>query len=530
MVNKRLKEDYQDGELYHGEDVNAITMRVNEHSDELVDMSLVIAQKQDKLIAGPNIIIEGDVISATGGGGGTGSTSIDDSVITSFTTWSSQKINHELDGKQEVLVAGDNITINGNVINATATGGADIDDETESLSKTWSSEKISGLLDEKQGALTQGANISIQNGVISAQQPDISNLATKDEVNAKQGALTAGAGISINNDVISADNPINDLAASTATTYSSSKIDELVGGLGFDTEVVESLPASGRPQVIYLVPNQSDGYDEYVYSNGAWVQIGTTTTDLSDYYTKSQTDSLLNGKQNVISDLADIRSGASLGATALQSIPSEYVTEDEMSSAIATAVEGKQNALTAGQNIQISANTISAQGYRFYPDNAAMRVGSGTTTLSTNNAELAAGRYNRSHHNNENASAQTLVSVGIGTGDTNAARVNAVEVMQNGDVYVNGVGGFDGKALSGSKTLQKAISDVEEDSTDAITLANAASTNASSAMTVANSAQTLASTAVQPANTNGITKIWRGSKASYDALSEKRDDTLYIIR
>lgn len=38
-----------------------------------------------------------------------------------------------------------------------------------------------------------------------------------------------------------------------------------------------------------------------------------------------------SAKQDVISDLATIRSGAALGATALQSVPSEYVTETELS-------------------------------------------------------------------------------------------------------------------------------------------------------------------------------------------------------
>ena len=38
----------------------------------------------------------------------------------------------------------------------------------------------------------------------------------------------------------------------------------------------------------------------------------------------------LNGKQDDIDDLTAIRSGAALGATALQAIPEEYVTEDEL--------------------------------------------------------------------------------------------------------------------------------------------------------------------------------------------------------
>lgn len=48
--------------------------------------------------------------------------------------------------------------------------------------------------------------------------------------------------------------------------------------------------------------------------------------DLSDYAKKED----LEGKQDVISDIDAIRSGASKGATALQSVPSEYVTETEL--------------------------------------------------------------------------------------------------------------------------------------------------------------------------------------------------------
>ena len=48
-----------------------------------------------------------------------------------------------------------------------------------------------------------------------------------------------------------------------------------------------------------------------------------TNVDLTGYATKSE----LNTKQDTISDLETIRSGAALGATALQSVPSEYATE-----------------------------------------------------------------------------------------------------------------------------------------------------------------------------------------------------------
>lgn len=64
----------------------------------------------------------------------------------------------------------------------------------------------------------------------------------------------------------------------------------------------------------------------------------------------------ISGKQDVISDLATIRSGASKGATALQSVPSEYVTETELNekgyattSAMNTALEDKVDKVSGKQ-------------------------------------------------------------------------------------------------------------------------------------------------------------------------------------
>lgn len=55
--------------------------------------------------------------------------------------------------------------------------------------------------------------------------------------------------------------------------------------------------------------------------------------DFDSKYTGAEVEALLdaaNGKQDAIDDLDDIRAGAAKGATALQSVPSEYVTESEL--------------------------------------------------------------------------------------------------------------------------------------------------------------------------------------------------------
>lgn len=53
-------------------------------------------------------------------------------------------------------------------------------------------------------------------------------------------------------------------------------------------------------------------------------------------------ESALAGKQDTISDLASIRSGAAKGETALQSVPSEYVKQSQMT----TALAGKQDTIS----------------------------------------------------------------------------------------------------------------------------------------------------------------------------------------
>ena len=49
-------------------------------------------------------------------------------------------------------------------------------------------------------------------------------------------------------------------------------------------------------------------------------------------------NAFLTTKQDIISDIDAIRSGASLGATALQSVPDEYAKVDDVESMIANAI------------------------------------------------------------------------------------------------------------------------------------------------------------------------------------------------
>lgn len=86
--------------------------------------------------------------------------------------------------------------------------------------------------------------------------------------------------------------------------YTKTEIDDMLSA-GMRYEVVEELPATGEAGTVYLVPKQSAGtgdvYDEYIYVDGSYEHIGSTEIDLSNYYTKTQADDLLDDKVDKVS-------------------------------------------------------------------------------------------------------------------------------------------------------------------------------------------------------------------------------------
>ena len=116
--------------------------------------------------------------------------------------------------------------------------------------------------------ITGNGNISIDTNV------DLSDYATKEELNAKQDVIT--------------------------------DLDTIRSGAAKGATALQSVPSG--------------------YATEQWVNeqgFLKEHQDISNLATKAE----LNAKQDVITDLETIRSGAALGATALQSVPSEYATE-----------------------------------------------------------------------------------------------------------------------------------------------------------------------------------------------------------
>ena len=74
----------------------------------------------------------------------------------------------------------------------------------------------------------------------------------------------------------------------------------------------------------------------------------------------------------------------------------------------------------------------------------------GNENITNNENEAAFGKYNNSEND-------TQFSIGIGTSDI---RKNAFEVKQNGDIYIIGIGGYDGTNSDSAQTLQEILANL----------------------------------------------------------------------
>jgi len=192
---------------------------------------------------------------------------------------------------------------------------------TSDLSQYATKSELTYGLSGKQDVLTAGENITIVNNVISA--------------TGGGSTYTAGTGIDITGDVISVD-----------TTTVATKTD-LAGKQDTisDLQTIREGAAAGATAV------QPAALNDYVTNSSLATTLADYVTDtelgtiLDGYATTTALSNGLAGKQDTISDLSDIRTGAALGATAVQP----------------ATLGNYQEKLTAGSNVQISAqNVISA--------------------------------------------------------------------------------------------------------------------------------------------------------------------------
>ena len=184
---------------------------------------------------------------------------------------------------------------------------------------------IKGALDGKQALLTfdavptQSSNNPVRSsGIFTALQ-------------GKQDTLTIDTALSE-----SSTNPVQNkvIALKLTDYYTKEQVDDLLAALNtLSLEPVEQLPTEDiSTTTIYLLETETPGtYEQYLYLNDTWVLIGTTDVDLSNYYNKTQVDTLLLTKQAVLT---------------FDNAPTSGSNNPVKSGGIYTALQGKQDTLT----------------------------------------------------------------------------------------------------------------------------------------------------------------------------------------
>ena len=192
-------------------------------------------------------------------------------------------------------------------------------------------------------------------------------------------------------------------------TYTKAEVNQLIAQIPtFSIEIVQQLPTTDiSTTTIYLVPKQTAGtldyYDEFINldgTTGGWEWLGKTEIDLSNYYTKAETEAYVKGDGadyiagtktfsgltttaktilGAINEAAGAASGAQADATqALADASAAQGTANSASSAASAAQGTADNALTAAGN---AANAASAaQGTA---NNAITAIGALATVAST---------------------------------------------------------------------------------------------------------------------------------------------------
>lgn len=231
-----------------------------------------------------------------------------------------------------------------------------INDEEVSLLETFSSSKITDLLADKQDTLTAGTNVQISSGnVISATDTTYTagsnvQISANNEISATDTTYSAGTNITIsaNNEINC--NVLDDTAASTTTTYSSTKIQQVIADVG-------------------------------------GVAIDDTTASTTTVYSSSKTESLINTSLTQLldrfypvgcvvmsfNDMTDAEVIQRYGGTTWERIRERYLIAAGNSSHIVGTTGGSST-------VTLTTNNLPSHSHTYLRSSTS----TGSTTLTTN--------------------------------------------------------------------------------------------------------------------------------------------------
>lgn len=327
-----------------------------------------LAAKQDTLIAGDNITIEDNVISATGGGGGGGGTTY---TAGEGINIQNDEISVDTDVIQEKLTAGDNITISGNTISASAAPQEQADwNQTDTSAVDFIKNKptIPTFTSGQQAAIDSGINSTkvgaydthVADTTIHVTSTDKTNWNAKEDASNKKQSIDDSSTTDFPSSKAVADFVNSSVATATARFLGSFTLTDL--GLTYgatNAQIATALdnhawpsgtsPTNNDYVYVEIQDPQTTAIDDEVrrfkFNGTAWayeytlnnssftaaekaaIDSGITSNLVTTYsghvadsniHVTSSDKTAWDAKQDAIDDLSDIRSGAAAGATSVQ--------------------------------------------------------------------------------------------------------------------------------------------------------------------------------------------------------------------
>lgn len=245
------------------------------------------------------------------------------------------------------------------------------------------------------------------------------NTAITSEATARQ---TADAGLQSQIDAIVASSDVKDIVGTKAELNN------------YDTSTL------GNNDIIKVLQDESENNATTYYRWNATTQQFTLIGEEGPYYTKSQTDTLLNAKQNTLTAGPNVQivndtisatdttytagTGLALNGTQFSVDTTAIATQSDLTAGLAT----KQDTLTAGANVQINNNTISATDTTYSAFTGTDGQTAGTAGLVPAPATTDAGKFLKADG--------TWDTAGGGGGDTVYSDKSTSNSATGGAVYI----------------------------------------------------------------------------------------------
>ncbi len=268
------------------------------------------------------------------------------------------------------------------------------------------------------GGIKVGSGLSIDSstGVLTANVQAWSSLTGKpfSSVNPTDFTTTSGI-LSINNATWAKK---SDVSNSLSEYYTKGQVDNLVSNLKKATiTVVPTLPATGEEGIIYLV-GTSAPYEQYVWEGSAWIDLGSTEIDLSNYVNTTAT---LTANQIVLGDgTKKVKASGKTIASSVTNDANSVPTSHAVKTYIDAELAKKQGNLSATQLAAVNSGITGAKvaKYDAYETNK-------QNILNTNGSAI---------HKNAND------SIYLDSSNTGMSNVAVVNCQDSGD----GSGNFTG--------------------------------------------------------------------------------------